>query len=1118
MSLLYYKQLIPEGDADQALQLQEYVKDALHPFQYYLEAAIESLRSKKVAAHWKHIDLEIVQLMPQMKWFRIKPHTCVQVFAGKGWYKVRDEEEIFETDYFEPIRVRKLKKQFEITSDDFQMNEEGIFIRLPLTEAFLGRVHWGFEAFELELAWVETGEVNTVTTYGEQLDFEFKDKQLFLDAFIQPSTQLLINGEDTGFRIIEQIDLYQYPDLQIVNFDLTEAVVCSHTIPKLPEHLATIEELAMDIRLENILNFDYEEVIDPNSLTFAIYKDSYREDALFHTVNGMELRLHKVEDHEQEAKDQFWIELDLVNESYKSDDDFAYFFDETIDSVMDEYGKVYNIVLRNEAERRIVLAEKSFMFLDEVVAPKYILPATELIFIHADSRPPEHQLEVMARLLAQPHAHLYPLMKIFEPIQEVQWEAFEEADIQTGKWLLLKNGKRKGCKAQRDFVKRALATPDFAFLEGAPGSGKTTVLLELIWQILQKAKASKQYPRILLCSATPQGADHLLRQIIQHPDFQKETFPLRVGELDRVDNDLRVFHWEAYTDEETSRPEQLILEAANLVVAPVKEMWEHPMMRQWLTTDTHQPLSPYFDYLIVDESNDITFQDFLLPAVFAKKWILAGDTMQLTPYTNRHSVERLIGNLRFSKMKGIPDALQKACFYLETLLKYSNTSIAGQEGVKQDFHNRFILPLPAEVLDAMVKEIGVRMEESDDDYNEFELVGKKWITISREKLKAKGWMQIFSPEALQENRLAAHIADFILLDESLTHEVLDLLPEYFIFLGKNWQYYKHGFRHLAFMRQASPDFATGIVSTDGTIINESLKIAQYIETILHRENWSRILSQAIIRQFELQFTSRADRNQRARQLKRRLHRLFPQSLNIAGKVIHISRMALPSLLESIHNGVIGRLRSKYTSTLTKGFADEILEGLRHSRLEVQHRMHPDITQLVSKVFYENTLKDVPALSNERDWDFDRHASRVTWLNTTEQEIPVLKEELQHFCDWANQQEGNYKVACLCFQPNQKRKLCLMVQDLCEDKTTKLLYQKGNVDIHVGTVETFQGQEADVVFLCLGNPQTAFPDSPNRLNLALSRAKYQLVIVGKQDTFGTQTISEEWRELVEYLQH
>ena len=51
-------------------------------------------------------------------------------------------------------------------------------------------------------------------------------------------------------------------------------------------------------------------------------------------------------------------------------------------------------------------------------------------------------------------------------------------------------------------------------------------------------------------------------------------------------------------------------------------------------------------------------------------------------------------------------------------------------------------------------------------------------------------------------------------------------------------------------------------------------------------------------------------------------------------------------------------------------------------------------------------------------------------------------------------------------------------------------------IELCTVDRFQGHEADFVLISFANRRsTSFLESPNRLNVALTRARYQRVIIG-----------------------
>ena len=76
-----------------------------------------------------------------------------------------------------------------------------------------------------------------------------------------------------------------------------------------------------------------------------------------------------------------------------------------------------------------------------------------------------------------------------------------------------------------------------------------------------------------------------------------------------------------------------------------------------------------------------------------------------------------------------------------------------------------------------------------------------------------------------------------------------------------------------------------------------------------------------------------------------------------------------------------------------------------------------------------------------------------------------------------------------------------------------LFQKDEVEIQLHTVDKFQGREADIVFISMcRNKGVGFMDNTNRMNVALTRAKYQRVIVGDYDHFSKQHFSEELKML------
>lgn len=68
------------------------------------------------------------------------------------------------------------------------------------------------------------------------------------------------------------------------------------------------------------------------------------------------------------------------------------------------------------------------------------------------------------------------------------------------------------------------------------------------------------------------------------------------------------------------------------------------------------------------------------------------------------------------------------------------------------------------------------------------------------------------------------------------------------------------------------------------------------------------------------------------------------------------------------------------------------------------------------------------------------------------------------------------------------------------------------DVEVNTVDGFQGQEKDIVIVsCVrANRDVGFLGSLQRMNVALTRARHSLIVVGHFDTLYT---NEAWRDLI-----
>jgi superfamily I DNA and/or RNA helicase len=177
---------------------------------------------------------------------------------------------------------------------------------------------------------------------------------------------------------------------------------------------------------------------------------------------------------------------------------------------------------------------------------------------------------------------------------------------------------------------------------------------------------------------------------------------------------------------------------------------------------------------------------------------------------------------------------------------------------------------------------------------------------------------------------------------------------------------------------------------------------------------------------------------------------------------------------------------------------------------------------------EQLLQDARSMLAERAWKYSRYARRALWVgvdpnkgksagksNRNEAEVKVVLEELQHFVEWAQDhvrrdrqgKEKPWEVAVLTYYRGQEALFRERLQHLSRQygNTRNFQLPRGPhaVNVTLCTVDRFQGHEADIVFLSfVKSGSVGFLNSPNRLNVALTRARYQIVLVGHQAYFSS----------------
>lgn len=198
-------------------------------------------------------------------------------------------------------------------------------------------------------------------------------------------------------------------------------------------------------------------------------------------------------------------------------------------------------------------------------------------------------------------------------------------------------------------------------------------------------------------------------------------------------------------------------------------------------------------------------------------------------------------------------------------------------------------------------------------------------------------------------------------------------------------------------------------------------------------------------------------------------------------------------------------------------------------LRDQHRMHPAIGGLVSECFYEGRLRSVGT-------DFSLHSDLqdvlekpVTWYSTAglskhsetrvgesisnEFEAAAIKEIVSKLERESARKSRRIDVAILAGYKGQCRAL--------ESRLASEIARDGALTIQVHTVDSFQGREADVVIYSVTRSNQAgklgFLKEEPRMNVALSRAKECLVIVGDPVTVRNSQGQNPLLDVLNYIE-
>jgi DNA polymerase III delta prime subunit len=212
-------------------------------------------------------------------------------------------------------------------------------------------------------------------------------------------------------------------------------------------------------------------------------------------------------------------------------------------------------------------------------------------------------------------------------------------------------------ETQIEALRKALATPHFAVIQGPPGSGKTTVISSVIRQLTRERSS------VLVVSPTHVAVDNVVEKLVSLPkgcerdSLEPHSLPVRYAARRSMVSDVASKYWvgakgRARDAMVSQRLRDCV--SASLPFAPALYETEdadrlgHAPLSQALAEvqrvvcgtpigilsfpPVKVAAAASYDLLIVDEVSKMTLSEFLAIAIKAKRWMLVGDPEQLPPF------------------------------------------------------------------------------------------------------------------------------------------------------------------------------------------------------------------------------------------------------------------------------------------------------------------------------------------------------------------------------------------------------------------------------------------------------------------------------------------------------
>jgi len=193
-------------------------------------------------------------------------------------------------------------------------------------------------------------------------------------------------------------------------------------------------------------------------------------------------------------------------------------------------------------------------------------------------------------------------------------------------------------------------------------------------------------------------------------------------------------------------------------------------------------------------------------------------------------------------------------------------------------------------------------------------------------------------------------------------------------------------------------------------------------------------------------------------------------------------------------------------------------------LAMQYRMNPVIMNFSSRQFYHGKLEAFPDLANNAF----KNLSVFDFIDTSGCGFGEMQEKGS--TSQANEDEARLLLRLLKKDikelQNEKKEISIgvispykgQVRLLDEMLLQSGLYDEPGLHISVNSIDAFQGQERDMIYISLVRSnekgEIGFLGDIRRMNVAMTRARKRLVMIGDTATFGAHPF---YKALLQYTE-